>query len=77
MATAEYPDFMTPVSEVKSEEELEQFKKVHELANKIHAGGMDEIGRFQSIMSRLMSIEKDLSLIKKHFNIVHIIDNQP
>jgi len=73
MSTAEYSEGMSEIMPTDTMEETEAFKKLHELAQKIHTAEMGEIEKFKSIMDRLISLESDIKLIKKHFNIVEII----
>ena len=72
---AEYDDGMSDIMPVNNEEEEKKFKELHEgFAKKLHIAELPELERFKSIMDRLIAIETDIKLIKKHFNIVHIID---
>lgn len=73
MATAEYDDKMSNVEQIENQQALDRMRELHSAAKKIHVGDLQEIEQFKSIMDKLMAIEKDLTLIKKHFNIVHLI----
>ena len=73
MSTAEYPERMSEIMETDTPEQKEVFKDLHKAASKLHEAELPEIERFKSVMDRLINIESDLALIKKHFNIVPII----
>lgn len=73
MSTAEYENQMSEIHQLGNPVADAQFRKLHEAAKKIHTDDLSRIEQFKSIMDKLMSIESDITLIKKHFNIVEII----
>lgn len=73
MSTAEYSNEMSEIMETNTPDQKEVFEKLHEKALKIHTAEMSEIERFKSIMDKLMTIQSDVDMIKKHFNIVPIL----
>ena len=76
MSTAEYPDHMSKIEPTDTQDQVAAFAKLHGASEKLHTAELSEIERFKSIMDRLISIESDITLIKKHFNIVEIIGQQ-
>ena len=73
MSTAEYKNNMSDIQQTDTPAKVALFAKLHKTANVVHTADMDEIRRFKSIMDKLMTIESDIKLIKRHFNIVTII----
>ncbi len=73
MSTAEYMNEMSNIEPTDTPEKRALFEKLHESAKEIHTAEMGEITRFKSIMDKLMAIEIDIHMIKKHFNIVPIL----
>ena len=81
MSTAEYGNTMSNIEPTNTTEQMKAFSQfdssvqLHGKAKQIHTANMDEIIRFKAIMDKLMAIETDIHMIKKHFNIVSIIGN--
>ena len=75
MSTAEYGNTMSNIEPTNTTEQMKAFSQLHGKAKQIHTANMDEIIRFKAIMDKLMAIETDIHMIKKHFNIVTIIGN--